>query len=288
MVYTRKNQRDLTSAEKKRFVGAVLELKRSGRYDDYVRTHVKYYVSDGDGGPRFAHMTPSFLPWHRRYLLEFERDLREIAPGVTVPYWDWTKDNTPAAALWQEDFLGGDGRRSDQQVTTGAFAYGRGEWELTEGVDDRPYLRRAFGRPQDPIGLPTKAELERATRDATYDVPPWNSTSRGGFRNKLEGWSTGQGSARWRNHNRVHRWVGGTMLGGSSPGDPVFWLHHAFVDLIWSRWQRAHPKAGYLPARALSPGDSQSGRIATLNDPMPPWDVAPAALLDHSALYRYA
>lgn len=287
MVHTRKNQRDLTSAERRRFVGAVLELKRSGRYDHYVRTHVEYYVSDGDEGLRVAHMAPSFLPWHRRFLLEFESDLREVAPGVTVPYWDWTRDHTPSAALWGEDFLGGDGRHSDQQVTTGAFAHANG-WTLSEGVDDRPYLRRAFGRPQDPMDLPTKKELAWATADGDYDVSPWNSTSRSGFRNKLEGWASGSGNARWRNHNRVHRWVGGTMLGGASVNDPVFWLHHSFVDLVWSRWQRDHPEAGYRPSRQPGPGDPQHDRVAALNDPMPPWNVKPSALLDHSKLYRYA
>lgn len=31
-----------------------------------------------------------FLPWHRIYLYEFEQALQDQAPGVTLPYWDWT------------------------------------------------------------------------------------------------------------------------------------------------------------------------------------------------------
>jgi tyrosinase len=31
-----------------------------------------------------------FLPWHRIYLYEFEQALQDHAPGVTMPYWDWT------------------------------------------------------------------------------------------------------------------------------------------------------------------------------------------------------
>jgi tyrosinase len=27
-----------------------------------------------------------------------------------------------------------------------------------------------------------------------------------------------------------------------SPSDPVFWLHHGMVDLLWSRWQAKDPK----------------------------------------------
>lgn len=31
-----------------------------------------------------------FLPWHRVYLYEFEQVLQDVAPGVSMPYWDWT------------------------------------------------------------------------------------------------------------------------------------------------------------------------------------------------------
>ena len=31
-----------------------------------------------------------FLPWHRIYLYEFEQALQDVAPDVTIPYWDWT------------------------------------------------------------------------------------------------------------------------------------------------------------------------------------------------------
>ncbi|HEX2078252.1 MAG TPA: tyrosinase family protein, partial [Longimicrobium sp.] len=31
-----------------------------------------------------------FLPWHRVYLYEFEQALQDLAPGVTLPYWDFT------------------------------------------------------------------------------------------------------------------------------------------------------------------------------------------------------
>ena len=34
-------------------------------------------------------------------------------------------------------------------------------------------------------------------------------------------------------HNLVHRWVGGSMGPGTSPNDPVFFLHHCNVDRIW-------------------------------------------------------
>lgn len=39
-------------------------------------------------------------------------------------------------------------------------------------------------------------------------------------------------------HNFVHMWVNGTMSSiNIAPADPLFWMHHAQVDRIWSIWQ---------------------------------------------------
>lgn len=38
-------------------------------------------------------------------------------------------------------------------------------------------------------------------------------------------------------HNRVHVWVGGNMLLMTSPDDPVFFLHHCFIDKVSAEWQ---------------------------------------------------
>lgn len=263
MAYTRKDVSTLTRAERRRFVGALLELKQRGEYDEFVRMHIDHYVSDGDGGLRTAHMTPSFLPWHRRFVLELEKALRRIDDSVTVPYWDWTRDRTTTSVPWTADLLGGNGRRSDHRVMTGPFAYGTGGWTITEGLTDVEYLTRDFGYPRNPVALPTARDLEAALADPVYDKAPWNSVTRGGFRNRLEGWGQGTGNGSWLNHNRVHRWVGGHMVGGASVNDPVFWLHHAFVDLQWTRWQRRHRGARYLrPSRrgGVTPSGDGSSR----------------------------
>ncbi|MEO3976046.1 tyrosinase family protein [Streptomyces sp. CAU 1734] len=285
-MYTRRNQRNLTRTEKRRLIDALLRLKRTGQYDEFVRMHADFFVTDAEGRPRAAHMTPSFFPWHRRYLWEFEQALQSVDPAVTIPYWDWTTDNTPGASLWADDFLGGTGRAGDRRVMTGPFAHGNGGWPINSRITDAGYLTRNLGRPADPISLPTKEDVARAVRAPVYDASPWDSTSRSGFRNAMEGWNPG-GGERFGNHNRVHRWVGGLMLGAASPNDPVFWLHHAFMDLLWIRWQRAHPKAGYLPREPLHPAHPHAGLVFGLRDPMPPWDVPPAELLDHRRHYRY-
>ena len=287
MVYTRKSVSTLTPSERRRFVAALIEVKRRGEYEEFVRIHLQYFVPDGESGLRAAHMAPSFLPWHRRFLLDLERALRRVDESVTVPYWDWTRHRSATSMPWTDDLLGGTGRSSDRQVMTGPFAYRHGQWTIKEGITDVEYLMRDLGRRKDPISLPSPEDLERALSDPVYDTAPWNSTSAKGFRNKLEGWGHGRGSASWLNHNRVHRWVGGHMLGAASVNDPVFWMHHAYVDLVWSRWQRRHKGARYLPAQQPARGDAQRGRIVARNEKLPPWDVTPQELEDHSRIYRY-
>ena len=40
-------------------------------------------------------------------------------------------------------------------------------------------------------------------------------------------------------HNPVHNIIGTTMATLQSPTDPIFWLHHANIDRMWSAWQQA-------------------------------------------------
>ncbi|MFE5540071.1 tyrosinase family protein [Streptomyces sp. NPDC056492] len=268
----RKNQATLTPAEKSAFVNAVLELKRTGIYDRYVNAHNWYLLNDSDFGDRTGHRSPSFLPWHRRFLLDFEAALQRIDKNVSLPYWDWTADRTANSSLWASDFMGGTRRSGDGQVLDGPFAFQGGKWALTVGVDRRTYLRRGLGTgtPQ----LPTRADVDSVIAIPEYDSAPWNSASNG-FRNALEGW-------RGVNlHNRVHMWVGGQMTSAASPNDPVFWLHHAFIDKLWAEWQAKHPKSGYLPA-------VRTPNVVDLRSVLSPWNnVTPADLLDHHRYYTF-
>lgn len=269
-VHCRKNQATLSQAERDRFVATVLALKASGGYDDFVQQHM--------GAMASAHRGPAFLPWHREYLRRFEVALQAIDGSVTLPYWDWTVDNSPSASLWDPSFLGGNGRPSDGVVETGPFAYSTGNWTL---AFDGPALRRRFGLSAP--SLPSLTQLASAMSETVYDVPPWNRLSASGFRNRLEGWINAPPS---QLHNLVHVWVGGSMGPMSSPNDPVFFLHHCFVDKIWADWQAAHPGVGFEPVSGAPAGHN-------LPDAMQPWlsqgeSVTIASVLDHHALgYAY-
>ena len=76
-------------------------------------------------------------------------------------------------------------------------------------------------------------------------------------------------------HNSGHVWVGGSMsMILTAPTDPVFWMHHAEIDRIWSLWQAANP--GQHPPLA--------GAAATMD----PWTEDEVATRDIAALgYTY-
>jgi tyrosinase len=42
-------------------------------------------------------------------------------------------------------------------------------------------------------------------------------------------------------HGGTHNAIGGDMAGPASPTDPLFWLHHAFIDKLWADWQLSAP-----------------------------------------------
>ncbi len=326
----RRNLRRLNTVEKSAFVQALLTLKQSGEYDAFIEWHHHAMMCatpmPGEN-PHWryrnaAHRGPAFFPWHRDYINEFELRLQKIDPSVTLPYWNWAEDaemqNPATAPIWDEDFLGGSGRKEDNyEVLTGAFAYKAGNWTIPLEFDG-PQLLRGFGEFPDPTGiviktLPTREDLAFLSEEIIMDSPPWNcAPSTIGFRNRAEGWVTKSGDYRVKTegvqlHNRVHVWIGGTMAKPASPGDPAFFLHHCFIDKLWVDWERrlrtfynapnTHhnhfsppntPSPGYyLPVTGGPPGHNIFDKMFP-----PPWDVhrtvRPIDMLDHSALgYLY-
>lgn len=72
-------------------------------------------------------------------------------------------------------------------------------------------------------------------------------------------------------HNRIHGLVGGTMSTSSSPADPLFWLHHSFIDKLFHDWQVLNPAATHpnpnevlLPAPIMTRTNSEVWNILSL------------------------
>ena len=301
-VRIRKDVKALTAQERRDFVDAVLKLKTVpspyGRglsyYDQFVDWHVRLNrCNPGDPLMRdvqLGHGGPIFLPWHRQYVLLFERALREVSgKNISVPYWNWT-DPASTRAVFSDDFMGGDGDPNDgYAVKTGPFRKGR--WQLNVqpaglewSASATPYLTRHFGGwPNSP--LPAPADVQFALGARRYDAPPYTTESApaDSFRNALDGFrpplaavvacgpdgfvaSAPNPAKRLELHNAVHLWTGGMVApqaGGarllgtmanvsSSPNDPVFFLHHAMVDRIWAEWQETHGVDTYEPRAGVA------------------------------------
>lgn len=249
-----------------------------------------------------AHRGPSFLPWHREFLRRFEWDLQRVSgdPNLGLPYWDWETDGDKPAdqqaaqPVW--NLVGGSGVAVDigqpqpiYVVADGPFGIPVADLSnpdtfnprnplLTITANEqivngkvrvnlfRSVLMRELGQNTNFPTLPTTQDVQDAWTIERYDDAPWNEDSprNSSFRNALEGWP-GQSGLPVGLHNRVHVWVGGSMGPGTSPNDPVFFLHHCNVDRIWARWSPQNNHPPYEPETGGPYGHSP-------NDPMYPWD----------------
>lgn len=312
---TRKSVRSLTGAEKKKLVDALLLLKKKGRYDEYVHWHhavmVPTVLPDEPKDALYrngAHRGPSFLPWHREFLLQVEADLRSIDSSISIPFWDWTEDASLAdpgsAPVWGADLMGGNGVEADGwRVGNGPFAFMNGNWPIPV-AHDGPALTRRFGSWLPNFGLPTGEDLALAMAEIFYDTPPYSSSPFTlGFRNRLEGWVTMRGDRRVKTegsqlHNRVHLWVGGqwtengqprvgSMVPMTSPNDPVFFLHHCFVDKVWADWQALQARTNSAATPHYAP-ESGGASGHNLDDQLKPWTRTIRDVLDINKLgYTY-
>ncbi len=278
----RKNVKNLTADEKRRFVNAFVTLKSQNsvihpgaqsRYDDFVETHLNAMMA----AVGWEHQDSVFFPWHRELLYQFEKLLQTVDPTVTIPYWDWTREQNSAAAgfPFKHGFIGVDGTDTDNdRVKRDAAAppvdathpyiypFDPEAWSttvvVTDGAGDIDFFQRQFGERGDAPNLPQNDIMVTGTatnfRAAINGVNSYLT-----LRSRSEDL-----------HNLVHRWVGGNMLRMTSPNDPVFFMHHAQIDRMWSIWQKK-VALGTLLYQQLSAAAGHK-----LNDAMIFNDVDPA------------
>lgn len=256
--------------------GVCGDCEWNNRYDKYVCWHAECGCQGGVGGQQ--HGRPQFLAWHREFLRRFELDLRTIGgkPNVTIPYWDWTEPFPRHLddAAGDNNFMGGEGVNCGP-VTSGPFR--QGQW--TNQSDDLDGDRDLDRCQASTVTAITRNELLQLLQITFYDAAPWDSSddSENGLRNGLE-----------YLHNKAHSWVGGEMADDKlSADDPVFWLHHSFVDCMWAAWQDQHPNTPHYEPQdgdaPLKPEDEDDAQMF-------PWDASttPKSVLDFRALgYTY-
>ncbi|KAK0441735.1 uncharacterized protein EV420DRAFT_1649977 [Desarmillaria tabescens] len=190
------------------------------RYDDFVGTHQQQ--SDLTDGNDFWHVTGQFLHVHRYFVYAHETILRnECGYTGALPYWNEAVDagafSTSPVLL---DFGGNGSEENDWAVIDGPFAnlsryLGTGttntEHLLTREVNENASHLAGQTYVDALLALDTFAEFKKA----------------------LGVLSTELGI-----HVAGHGGVGGDMADvTTSPNDPIFWMHHGYIDYVWWKWQ---------------------------------------------------
>ncbi|XP_045194325.2 uncharacterized protein LOC123549947 [Mercenaria mercenaria] len=218
----RREYRRLSDPERFAFHAAINQMKMSGQYNTFANLHQGMVVTS-------AHNGPNFFGWHRVYVALVEEALRRINRRLSLPYWDSTLDfnmmNPANSIIWSTPFLG----NGDGFVTTGPFA----NWETPVGR-----LTRNVGGGSRLFSTEVIRAIMTRCRIREISEP----TAQPQFNLELA-------------HGGPHVWVGGQMSGlNTAAHDPVFFLHHAFVDYIWEMFRMRQARfCGVNPSRDYPP-----------------------------------
>jgi len=187
------------------------------------------------------HATWYFPPWHRGYLAAIENILRAIIIQLNgpsdwaLPYWNYLNQSTS----------------SDQSKIPPAFTM----QHLPDGSANPLFVSERYG-PSVAVGNGENQANDQCQWDTIYDE---GSTKTRKGPGDLTGFFYGGGKTGFVNqggsdtgdlednpHNTVHGAVGGTDNSTGQGGlmafpptaalDPIFYLHHANIDRMWTAW----------------------------------------------------
>lgn len=213
-IRNRREIRTLSEAERADWATALIDLRtQPTEFDGLFEWDVLVllHVINADE----AHGGSYFLPWHRLFLLRLENAIRQTRPNFALPYWDWSVDAADAALspVWGPTYAGG-ANIGPAAIPDGPFANSVGAYPSQHTVV-RNFSAGVSGA-MPPIW---PAPLLEQVIDT---VSPW-----GRFSDAIEG-----------AHDLPHVYIGGDMRNTAfAPNDPIFYLHHAFVDSLWSQRQ---------------------------------------------------
>ncbi|XP_073434336.1 tyrosinase-like [Dendrobates tinctorius] len=213
-----------------------------------------------DFSTNYAHQGPAFPGWHRLGLMFFEREIQLLSgdEDFAIPYYDWRGEKNCSICTNQflgasnaQGFLDDDSHFASWKSICSGFNYADAYCQTAGDQCQMEKLHRKPGSDPRASGLPSFQDVEDTLKWRDFDTAPYNTTSRRSFRNALEGFlRPSDGTTLGRNmHNLVHIYLGGTMSQVPiSSNDPIFLLHHCFVDKIFEEWlQRYNGTPDHYP-----------------------------------------
>ena len=252
MVRVRKNGNNISSEERQRYLNSLVTFNNTfNGYLTFNNIHDRAGVPEGHSGP-------GFLPWHRAFILDFERELQRIDPSVALLYWN--TDNA-APNIFSLNFMG-----SKPIVSTDAFAdFNPNNPLIAWNVPGGPGIRRTtkFENNTAPSTINTNLRKETAVLALGNDFNLFKALDPNphGASHVLAGGISGD-------------WMG---ILTSAVKDPLFFFLHANLDRLWAKWQLLNTRFDAQNPLTYSPQGSfpNTGTIHIghfLNDTMWPWN----------------
>ncbi|PYI16002.1 Di-copper centre-containing protein, partial [Aspergillus violaceofuscus CBS 115571] len=217
----------LTDAEKHEYIQAELCLmshppvtglveNSTNVWDEFANIHI---TQEND-----IHYVGQFLPWHRYYVRTHELALQQLCNYTGAhPYWDELTDlsrgNISASPIFDPHTgFGGNGTGTNSCVADGPFK------NLTLHISNHHQRGDEFC-------------LSRALSQSSFSTEKAaNVETCFGYANYTDAWQCYNGNP----HGGGHGGVGGLMLDPiDSCNDPLFFMHHAYLDKLWWEWQLA-------------------------------------------------
>ncbi|KAL1612708.1 hypothetical protein SLS60_000937 [Paraconiothyrium brasiliense] len=265
----------LTKEQRKAYTDAVLCLQSKpartpsslapgakSRFDDFVATHINQ--------TNYIHYTGTFLAWHRYFTWSYEQALRNECGYTGVqPYWDWAlsgllglekspildgseyslSGNGEYIVQTGDIILGGSnglpalilptgtgggcvksGPFASMKVNLGPAGLALPGGELEVNGDGLSYNPRCLRRDLTDAII---RQYSNATAIAYNILKPKDVYD---FQMTMQGYP---GSGNIGIHGGPHYAIGGDPGRdvNTSPGDPIFYAHHAMIDRVWWIWQ---------------------------------------------------
>jgi tyrosinase len=164
-----------------------------------------------------------FLSWHRMYLFHFEQIVADTIVQLggpadwALPYWNYS-----------------DSKNANATKLPPAFSHAT----MPDGSPNPLRVAdRSRGNDGGVVAKPKDVNIRTCLSDTKYESAP-GTNGFGGPKTVFEHQGGTIGKLEQTPHGSIHNAVGGWMSQFNTAAlDPIFWLHHANIDRLWSVWR---------------------------------------------------